>query len=671
MNKFRGPHDSNFVLVAGYLKELSDKARAPKVLTEEESKCLQSLTSNYRADKDRNERRVPDTCQWVLDHPRFLHWRKEDEASLLWISADPGCGKSVLSRTLVDESLLTLEPAEASVCYFFFKDDDINRQSDASALAAILHQLFVQKPALIKYAISKFGEHGPSLHNMFSSMWDILEEASQDPEAGHIICILDALDECKELSARNIIDKLGQFYSQCSTRARTLKFLITSRPYHDIELEFRGVIPDMESISLRGDEESKAISQEIYNAIPNQIRRISDTRKHPFKPEVQDVLIQHLQRMQNQTYLWLHLILNVIRKSLDSTKFRLTKLISKLPRTAEDAYEKILKKSEDLGYASQARGLLHIIIAAERPLGIGELNLAYAIHERLEEREPCRSYEELSSSMEPEDTFPDRIRSICSLFVSIKDSKIYLIHQTAKEYLISKDEVNKSSGHRNFFAQPFGYSFDLKQSNFFLSKICITLLMFREIEQQGLECESYPPSDHYDDYEMPAPYGDMVHLFCFLDYAAENWDAHFRKAKVRKQDREVWESALQLCNPRSIQCNVWKALRQHTYDNHFSTPTRLAVAAWLGLELIVKLELENFGSTLNPQKEECGMALVLAAAQGHVEIVKLLLDREDVDPNYKDRYYSTPFTIAASEGRANIVKLLLEKDKIELNCRDR
>ena len=153
MNKYRGPNDTNFKLVSSSLKELAENTHVRRDRKKQELKCLQCLTSNYREHKDRNERRVPRTCEWVLASQKFIDWRQKKTASLLWISADPGCGKSVLSRALVDEGLLNLDNASRSVCYFFFKDDDDSRKSGANAFCAILHQLFVQKPALLKHAI--------------------------------------------------------------------------------------------------------------------------------------------------------------------------------------------------------------------------------------------------------------------------------------------------------------------------------------------------------------------------------------------------------------------------------------------------------------------------------------------------------------------------------------
>lgn len=71
----------------------------------------------------------------------FLAWRQETTANLLWVTAGPGCGKSVLSKTLVDEGLLYSEKPDtktAAICYFFFKDD-VERGSGVNALRSILH----------------------------------------------------------------------------------------------------------------------------------------------------------------------------------------------------------------------------------------------------------------------------------------------------------------------------------------------------------------------------------------------------------------------------------------------------------------------------------------------------------------------------------------------------
>ena len=116
--------------------------------TERERHCHQAFkTSPYEQYKNTNPEKVSGTCRWVLDHRQFQAWQQSSHCDLLWISADPGCGKSVLAKCLVDHEFGTAD--QHSRCYFFFRDNE--RQDNLStALCAILHQLFDHQPSLLR-----------------------------------------------------------------------------------------------------------------------------------------------------------------------------------------------------------------------------------------------------------------------------------------------------------------------------------------------------------------------------------------------------------------------------------------------------------------------------------------------------------------------------------------
>ncbi|KAH0532681.1 hypothetical protein TsFJ059_001341 [Trichoderma semiorbis] len=213
----------------------------------------------YEWYKDRVEKRVENTCLWFLQHEHFQTWVRQDSGPLL-VSADPGCGKSVLAKYLVDE---VLPQSESTIWYFFFKDQDQN--TVRQALCALLHQLFTQKPCLIKYAVKEYRKDGPGLTNSTKSLWQILQDATRDPQAESVIIVLDALDECKESELPDLIRYVeSQFRSdQCGK----LKYLLTCRPYEAIMSKFynlKGVFPE---IHIPGEEESEAISHEIDHVI--------------------------------------------------------------------------------------------------------------------------------------------------------------------------------------------------------------------------------------------------------------------------------------------------------------------------------------------------------------------------------------------------------------------
>lgn len=180
----------------------------------DEGKCYQlfRLTNDskdvtYEWYKNRVEDRLEGTCQWFLNHEHFQKWLEEDLGPLL-VSADPGCGESVLAKYLVDHRL----PQSATICYFFFKDQDQNTLKQA--LCALLHQLFSHKPFLIRHAMPEWTKNGPGLANITTSLWDILEKAGQDRETGPLIFVLDALDECTESDFRDLISMLKRQFQK-------------------------------------------------------------------------------------------------------------------------------------------------------------------------------------------------------------------------------------------------------------------------------------------------------------------------------------------------------------------------------------------------------------------------------------------------------------------------
>jgi hypothetical protein len=64
-------------------------------------------TSDYEGHNKRIRSRVSGTCEWILRHYFYREWREITADEVLWLSADPEWGKSVLSRFLVDDELAT------------------------------------------------------------------------------------------------------------------------------------------------------------------------------------------------------------------------------------------------------------------------------------------------------------------------------------------------------------------------------------------------------------------------------------------------------------------------------------------------------------------------------------------------------------------------------------
>lgn len=232
---------------------------------EKESECLATLrTVDYESDKTRIADHVPGTCKWFLSHDKYQSWLSETHSRLLWVTADPGCGKTVLSKLLVN-SYIESATATTSVCYFFFRDGSEKNQDGTNALCALLHQLFKQKRTLLRHALPDFEHNRTKLSGLFQTLWSIFLKTTTDSEAGEIICVLDALDECGEGTREPLLQHIGGFFSN-PLASSTVKFIITSRPNTMIEHALWKTYRNVSSVKLTGesDRELATIQKEIH-----------------------------------------------------------------------------------------------------------------------------------------------------------------------------------------------------------------------------------------------------------------------------------------------------------------------------------------------------------------------------------------------------------------------
>ncbi|KAH7147089.1 hypothetical protein B0J13DRAFT_665127 [Dactylonectria estremocensis] len=349
------------------------KERLTQEGQQEEQKCHQlfCLTTGSR----------DATYEWYKDR---VEERLNQESGPLLVSADPGCGKSVLAKYLIDRGL----PRSTTIRYFFFKNQDQN--TVRQALCALLHQLFCQKLSLIEHAMIQFRKDGQGLINSIQSLWKVLRNATKDPQAGPVIMVLDALDECAESEFADLMRNVeSQFRSDHLDHGK-LRYLLTCRPYKQIVSKFQ-------------EEESETISQEL-------------SIKKPLTPQIKSHPQKRLQETSHRTYLWVYLVFDyLLKEDFKKTVKGVESTIATLPRSINEAYEQILNKTKE---DSMVRKALSIVLAASRPLTLSEMNVAVNIDDK------SQSIHNLD--LEDDEDFKTRLRSC-----------IYFLHQTAREFLLA------------------------------------------------------------------------------------------------------------------------------------------------------------------------------------------------------------------------------------------
>ena len=526
-----------------------------------EKSFLQSLNpSDYKAHKNRNPESINGTCTWILDHPVYTSWIEFPGPSLLWISADPGCGKSVLASFLIDRISQLSEAFSRNVCYFFFKSDNIQQSSVINGLKSLLYQLYNQQSDLTTKGMILL--QGEDLNNM-DCLWQALMRSTECEDAKSTICILDGLDECTPDLRACLMDRISRSFSLLTagdptilqrTRApqtsatpesgvnptvfakSKLKILITSRPDNQIKVAFQkhaqreiGSLEDFPAhcpiFRLRMEDETVVISSDVTKVIK---AKVDGLIRLGFPVAILEDIQAQLIYRADRTFLWVSLILELMEQKLEvgASLHELVKLLKN--RDIYHVYSQLLAFSVD---TPRARKMLQLVLAATRAMTVHELSVALAVEP--EDDVPGAGRANLAD-VEVHLAYPreNHIKSLCGHFIRVVRNEVYLVHETAREFLLKENSVGGASfsapartilpdvtvpglGLSSSVDMPdrcsFQHSFSLVEARALLLKVCATYLYClgrsEYTERRRVSRETQP----------------------FLGYAARNWVAHFHK----------------------------------------------------------------------------------------------------------------------------------------------
>jgi hypothetical protein len=240
---------------------------------------------------------------------------------------------------------------------------------------------------------------------------------------------------------------------------------------------------------------------------------------------------------------------------------------------------------------------LEIIIAAHRPLKLSEIDVA------LEVLPSSRSFDELDL-----EGFVKRkkwIRDVCGLFVSVVNSRVFLIHQTAREFLLQQGSGTAVAGTRR-------HSIDLQNARLSLTKLCLTYLCFEDFRMKGQQYRlQYIPQEG------------------FLRYSGAYWMSHVKRS--HNLGGEWIRKVVTLCEAGSESAywisyhegySFWELCRNH---NTARRQSLFWVAHWALTEAVIFL-VDEQGMKIT---EDMIWATAISQ-EGVVPVRKFLLDRTNI-----------------------------------------
>ena len=591
-------------------------------------------------------KRLPGTCDWILDRKAYLDWvcsfsdSKARRARLLWIHGPAGFGKTVLCSRVV-ENLSSI--CHAPIGYFFLSADSRSRSDPYMAIRSWVAQLVARDHVAFeaaKHAWESEQDQEVSRGSVLKLFAGILRRS---PDC---IFVLDGLDECAtNTGAASIVLDFLQDLDQ-ALEDTEVRVMIVSRDAPEI----RQALVHFSAAELIE-----------YNISPEDVRTdnasYSQTivdRKLPNKSlEIRSDISQRMATRCEGQFLWLKMQEEALSRGLN--KRQLLKAIEETPTEIDRIYDRNWKiiaafPARDM---NRAFALLRLAAFALRPLTIAEMTEAVLI----ECEEPAEeAYEDFPVLELPDliddDYIDSRISELCAPLVEVRTNAsdpspaartIHLTHFSVKEYLLRRLPLQGLETDRRL--RPSSEQIH----NAVLAKLCLDYLAFPAVWGT-----------------LPLLVEDIQFGASFRDYAASSWHQHV-KSGVSTDQIDLSALVLSFLNKQHVAWDAWRAwydAQGEREENKETAPDRssepLYYAVRLGLRT-ASMELIGDIEWNQDTRRTLGKAALDAACEGgDAAIVTAILDK-DCDVNAKTGKGTTAIFLSCREGDAEITKLLLDR----------
>ncbi|XPS92035.1 hypothetical protein M3J09_001441 [Ascochyta lentis] len=381
-------------------------------------KCIQDIRlTDPRDDKTRIEQTkgglLDASCRWAIESPQFQRWRNNSQNQLLWIEGDAGKGRTMLLFAIVDE----LKTASSDlISFFFFQGTDSRINSATAALRGLIYLLIDQDPFLAKHVRVKSDTAGRSVFedaNAWYAMSEMLTKLLNEHDRKPICLIVDALDECV-----SDLPKLLDLIVSTSTSSNRIKWLLSSRHEMHVKQKLKAVGAE-KMLSLELKENAEQVSRAVDSFIDKRLSTIGSIHDDSIRYQVRDIL----RRKANGTFLWAALVIQELEKPENWDPLN---NVEEAPLGLYQLYDCMMDKIQRLSEKNSktCRTLLSIARNAYRPLYLDEL---------------CGLCRLPIKASAPKKVMEGLV-AMCGSFLTIRKGQVYLIHQSARDYLCAESQ---------------------------------------------------------------------------------------------------------------------------------------------------------------------------------------------------------------------------------------
>ncbi|EJT68913.1 hypothetical protein, variant [Gaeumannomyces tritici R3-111a-1] len=508
------------------------------------------------------ELRHPGTGEWLLKSSIFREWCSGPRR-YLWLHGLAGCGKTVLSATVLDQ-LATVDGRP--ILKFFFDFMDEAKQTFDSMLRALVFQAYQWQLASYQHPEGAPPESSdkPTAKTLIERLCKML---AAQPE---VFIVLDALDE--STTRPRLVAWIEEMLNK--SELQHVRLIFTSRPESDFD-QIYSLIGKENCLPLDKEGVNADICAYVKSTLENNSRFVGKRLPEDIKKKIQDRVGNGAEGM----FRWAFCQLETL--SICANIWEVKDALEKLPRNLEETYERIIDSIPNERKKDATR-LLQFLVYCDRPLKLGEASDVIATQTDMEplgfnhERRP----------------FDEAITEHCPGMVALVSTKgstatpeLHLAHFSVKEFLLK---------------QP---SFEITTASISITKTCLSYL--RDIGDTHREIKK---------------------SFPLARRAAEMWMPHAVKAEVSKDIVRMSVEFLQDGKTFRLWGQLYQPDRGWDESPGAPTGSRLYYTCLGGFKQAAICLLDK-GADVNAHGGEFGNALQAASLRGHTETVRLLLDR--------------------------------------------
>lgn len=244
-------------------------------------------STNHNAACEKHE---PSTGRWLLQSNSFSEWEHKLNG-LLWLHGIPGCGKTILTSTVVEHVRALCEGnAQSQYVFFYFDFNDSKKMEVAGFLRSSLTQLASQNSKTLKevedlYIQNDRGAKQPDKERVLSTLLSALQSAHRT------YLIIDALDECSQ--REEMLDVISNIHQRCSSQ---ISILVASRDEYDIREKLTTLKSDDIGI------QDAVVDSDIRLHVNRCLIEDKKLSKWPIevKKEIEDVLVEGAHGMSDK-----------------------------------------------------------------------------------------------------------------------------------------------------------------------------------------------------------------------------------------------------------------------------------------------------------------------------------------------------------------------------------